>query len=160
MNAPRALFWLGPGADDDELTRHLVAAGRGQILDPERSEEIVSQGDLRDGPRLTEAIRGLVLRDTRIVGATARRNLRALLGPEGVVFQFIREPVDALNRELRRQQTIGIARRWTSPGNAGSTELQVTDRMTAERVLPRLAYQRRGARLHTQPWQTLRPGPR
>jgi len=144
MSSPRALFWLGPGADDTNLIRHLVDSGRGRILDPERTELLVGREDLRGGPRLDDTVRGFIARDTRLVGPTARRNLRTLLGPEGFVIQVVREPITALNRELRRQQAIAIARRWTSPGNAGSTEIQVTDRMTAERVLPRLAYDRRG----------------
>lgn len=144
MTSPRALFWLGPGADDAPLVRHLIAAGRGQILDPERTELIVGHEDLRGGPRLDSSIRGLIVRDMRLVGPQPRRNLRTLLGADGLVVQIVREPITALNRELRRQQAVALAKRWTSPGNAGSTELQVTDRMTAERVLPRLAYDRRG----------------
>lgn len=144
MTPPRALFWIGPGAEDAELVRRIVAAGRGQILDPERTEQLVGREDLRGGPALDQSIRGFVVRDMRLTGPAARRNLRTLLGADGFTVQIVREPISALNRELRRQQAIAIARRWTSPGNAGSTELQVTDRMTAERVLPRLAYDRRG----------------
>ena len=144
MNSPRALFWLGPGADDAELARHLVHAAPHGVLDPARTESLVTRTDRSLSPELDDDVRGLVARDTRLVGAQPRRAVRTLLGAEGFVVQIVREPIAALNRELRRQQATAMARRWTSPGNAGSTELQVTDRMIAERVLPRLAYDRRG----------------
>ena len=145
MNSPRMLFWLGPGIDDRGTWRAVVAAGRGQVLEPERTETLVTGAhDRTDPPSLAEATRGLVCRDGRVAGAQVRRHLRALIGADGFVVQVVREPIAALAAELRRQQAAAMVRRWKSPGNAGSTELHVTPRMTAERILPRLAYGRRG----------------
>ncbi len=144
MKPPRALFWLGPGADDTELVRRLIAAGGGRILDPDRAESALCDENGAAQTTIDDSVRGLIVRDTRLLGPRARRNLRMVLGVDGLVVQIVREPIEALTRELHRQQAVAIARRWTSPGNAGSTELQVTDRMIAERVLPRLAYDRRG----------------
>ena len=145
MTGDRMMFWIGPGADDRALWRTLVEAGRGQISHPAITEELaLHDGEDEDMPQLGDATRAMVVRDNRLVGATARRRLRAAMGPGGFVVQIVREPITALSRELRRQQAMGLVRRWTSPGNATSTELHVTSRMAAERVLPRLAYERRG----------------
>lgn len=145
MNSPRMLFWLGPGIDDRDAWRAVVAAGRGQVLEPERTEALVSgTDDESPTPSVAAGVRGLVCRDGRLAGARVRRHLRSMIGADGFVVQVVREPIAALSAELRRQQAAAMVRRWKSPGNAGSTELHVTARMTAERILPRLAYGRRG----------------
>lgn len=151
--APRSrlLVWLGPGAQDRGAWSWAAARPGLRMVAPERTELHLLHADHEGAtPACTSweaGTRGFIVRDGHLGGASARRQLRSLVGPQALVLQIVREPIAALREEVHRARIAAVAARWTHLGKGRATARLLT-LPTAEslydRLLPRLHVDRRG----------------
>lgn len=147
----RLLVWLGPGADDHGAWSWAADRACLRIAAPERTENSLGGGadeGMAVASKSWEAgIRGFCVRDGHLVGATSRRRLRSLVGPQALIVQIVREPVAALRCEVQRARVAALAGRW-SAGPVPRSAARLVDLPTADalydRLLPRLHFERRG----------------
>lgn len=151
--APRSrlLVWLGPGAQDRSAWRWATARPGLRMVAPQRTELHLArtehEGTMPASSSWDAGTRGFIVRDGHLGGATARRQLRSLVGPQALVLQIVREPIAALRAEVHRARIAAMAARCTHVGTGRATarlHSLPTPESLYDRLLPRLHVDRRG----------------